>query len=95
MIDVIVSDSCEYCSDQVSEMENNFDSSEYRLIAYGSREFMEYENRDLVDALPYIVFVRDSGGVGWSGKGFHEAAEIRKRSASKPFNLKTSRTRRG
>jgi glutaredoxin len=94
VIDVIVSDDCPHCEEQLDVMQKSFFVGEYRVIKAGTKEFEEYENKSSIDAVPFIVIRGDDGSVKYAAKGIHDGTKLHKierQGTSEPFNLKRHR----
>lgn len=94
MIDVIVSDNCPHCEDQVSVMEKSFFKEDYRIIRLNSAAFAEYDNKELIDAVPFVVVRETDGAVKYAAKGVHDGTRLWKiiRSEPEAFNLRRLRS---
>lgn len=100
MIDLIISDGmCPHCLVQEKIMKDKFSLDEYRIITAGTEEFENYDMKDQIDAVPFIV-VRDSAGhVKYADKGIRDEKFLRnienegKGKLEKVFNLREARTR--
>jgi glutaredoxin len=94
VIDVIVSDDCPYCEEQLEVMQKSFFNDEYRVIKSGTEEFNEYEGKGSVDAVPFVVVRNDDGSVKYASKGVHDGTRLRKierQEPGEPFNWKRHR----
>lgn len=96
MIEVIVSEGCPHCEQQVSILKQSFREEDYKVIHDGTQEFSEHELNDRVDGFPFVV-IRDSEGVArFAGAGCLEANQLDERIARysgspKAFNLRRAR----
>lgn len=78
MIEIVVSNnSCPHCDIQKRIMEKSFFADEYRLIEHGSAEFNEYDMKEKVDAVPFIVVRQDDGAVKYASKGKLDGISLR------------------
>lgn len=94
MIDVIVSDKCPYCEDQLDVMKKSFFEEEYRIINCTSDEFEKYDQRQNVIGVPFVVVRDDDGEVTYSSVGIHDGTMLRKiqrRGPVKTFNMSVAR----
>lgn len=94
MIEIIVSDSCVHCDEQVDVMKRAFFADEYCIIKVDSSEFSTFDMKDSIDAVPFVV-VRDGMDVRYARPGVIDGTSLRKLSRGKdssaPFNLRRSR----
>jgi glutaredoxin len=93
MVDVIVSNNCPHCTDQKVIMQDAFYHDEYRIIHIDSTEFQKYTDKEIVDAVPFIIVRDEDGNIKHANKGQLEAIKIRRimNSEGNTFNLKTTR----
>jgi hypothetical protein len=94
MIEIIISDDCPHCEQQLDVMQKSFFADEYRIIRVGSDEFDRLPDRVAVNAVPFVLVRDDDGAVKYAGKGVHDGTELRKidrRTSSEPFNLRRVR----
>jgi len=93
MIDVIVSDNCEHCHQQLDIMQRSFFNDEFRIINVSSPEFEKFDQREKVIGVPFVVVRGASGGVKYSAPGIHDGTQLRKieRKTTEPFNLRKDR----
>jgi glutaredoxin len=94
MVDVIVSNNCPHCDDQKEIMQDAFWHDEYRIINIDSTEFQKYNDKELIDAVPFIIVKDDDGSIKYADRGQLEAIKIRRimNSESPVFNLKMAKT---
>ena len=78
MIELIISKGCDPCKKQLEIIEKNFAPKEFSIIAVESEEFNKYADKELVEAVPFIVIKEGNGNIKYAGKGIHEAGQIRK-----------------
>jgi len=97
MIDIVVSDKCEHCHQQLDIMEKSFFQDEFRVINVSSPEFKTFDQRENVVGVPFVVVRGPSGGVKYSGPGVHDGTQLRKieRKTTEPFNLRKDRAAGG
>ena len=97
MIEVIVSGSaqaCPHCESQIKNVRSAFSEQKYRIIELGTEEFNQYDLRERVDAVPFVVIRDDSGKIKYAQKGRLEEGTIRRIQKSnlyKTFNLRETR----
>ena len=92
MIDVVVSDKCELCHDQLDIMKKSFFEDEFRIINVSSPEFENFDQREKIDGVPFIVVREDSGKVKYASPGVHDGTLLRKiERRTEVFNLKRER----
>ena len=76
MIDIIVSKVCPQCDAQRTIMQKSFFADEYRIIEVGTSEFENYDLREKIDAVPFIVIRDDNGSVKYADKGKRDGNEL-------------------
>ena len=94
MIDVIVSEDCPHCEDQIDAMSRSFFAGQYRIIRVGSPEFDAYPDKDIVDAVPFVVIREDEGAIKYASRGVHDGTQLWKivrQEPTEPFNLRRRR----
>lgn len=94
MIDVVISDNCEHCHQQLYIMERSFFRDEYRIINASSADFANFDAREKVTGVPFIVVREENGDVKYSDVGIHDGTTLRKieRRTPEPFNLRQAKT---
>ncbi len=74
-IECVLSNDCEYCSKQLEEIKR-FNNSQVRIIKLNSQEFNDYQDKDLVEAVPFVLIRKDNGDIKYAGKGLHDYEKL-------------------
>lgn len=77
MIEVVVSDSCPHCVDQIDVMKRSFFDDEYEIIKVGSAKFASYDLREAVIGVPFLVVRGEDGEVSYQGAGVVDGTTLR------------------
>jgi hypothetical protein len=94
VIDIIVSDDCEHCEKQIENVTKTFSQNEFRIIKVGSVEFQDLAEKEIVDAVPFIIVRDHLGNAKYAALGVHEGIElkeIRDKKSIPVFNLRRHR----
>lgn len=94
MIDIIVSSNCQFCDQQKEIMKEAFDYDEYRIINIESPEYQKLDDKDAIDAIPFIFVREENGHLKYAQKGMLPAIKLRRilNAEVAPYNLHTVRS---
>jgi predicted thioredoxin/glutaredoxin len=89
MIDVVISENCKHCNEQLEVMRKSFFDDEYRIVGIASPEFESLDCKDAVVGVPFIIVRGQDGRAKYKEVGLHDGTELRKieRRIPEPFNL--------